>query len=137
MHELVHVAQGYRAASDEDWIVEGIAEFYSLEIMRRSGTISEARYERGMDKLDEWASESETLRAERSSGARTAKGVTVMRELDTELRERSGGKASLDDVARRLAEDGSPVTTQLLRDIAGQLAGAPLESISAERLDAL
>jgi len=137
MHELVHVAQGYRAASDEDWIVEGIAEFYSLEIMRRSGTISEARYERGMDKLDEWASESETLRAERSSGARTAKGVTVMRELDTELRERSGGKASLDDVARRLAEDGSPVTTQLLRDIAEQLAGAPLESISAERLDAL
>jgi predicted metalloprotease with PDZ domain len=60
-----------------------------------------------------------------------------MRELDTELRERGGGKVSLDDVARRLAEDGHPVSTQLLRDIAEQLAGAPLESISAERLDAL
>ena len=135
LHELVHVAQGYRAASDEDWIVEGIAEFYTLEIMRRSGTISEKRYERGMDKLDEWSTESATLQAERSSGARTAKGVTVIRELDSELRERSGGKYSLDDVARQLAEDGNPVTAERLREIATELAGTSLESISPERLD--
>jgi hypothetical protein len=135
LHELVHVAQSYRAAKDEDWIVEGIAEYYTLEIMRRSGTISEKRYERGLDRADEWAEESVSLQAERSSGARTAKGVTVMRELDIELRERSGGKHSLDDVARQLAEDGIPVTTERLREIAKQLAGAPLESISPERLD--
>jgi hypothetical protein len=134
LHELVHVAQGYRAARDDDWIVEGIAEYYTLEIMLRSGTISERRYERGIDRADAWASETETLQAERSSGARTAKGVTVMRELDAELRERSGGKYSLDDVARQLAEDGKPVTTERLREVAVKFAGAPLESIAPERL---
>jgi len=136
LHELVHVAQSYRAAKDEDWIVEGIAEYYTLEIMRRSGTISDKRYERGIDRAEEWAEESAGLQAERSSGARTARGVTVMRELDAELRERSGGRHSLDDVARQLAEDGKPVTTERMREIAEQLAGAPLESISPERLEA-
>jgi len=135
LHELVHVAQGYRAAKDEDWIVEGIAEYYTLAIMLRSGTISGKRYERGIDRAEEWAGESAGLRAERSSGARTAKGVTVMRELDLELRERTGGRYSLDDVARQLAEDGKPVSTERLREIATELAGGPLESISPEHLD--
>lgn len=135
LHELVHVAQGYRAAGDEDWIVEGIAEYYTLEIMQRSGTISEKRYERGVDRLDEWGAESATLQGESSSGSRTAKGVGIIRELDAELRERSAGKYSLDDVARQLAEDGKPVTAERLRGIATELAGAPLESIAPERLD--
>lgn len=134
LHELVHVAQSYRAARDEDWIVEGLAEYYTLEIMKRSGTISERRFERGMDRAEAWASESETLKAERSSGARTAKGVTVMRELDAELRERSGGRYSLDDVARQLAQDNRPVTVERLREVAAHLAGAPLDCISPDRL---
>ena len=31
-------------ADEHDWIDEGIAEFASLEILRRSGTISDARF---------------------------------------------------------------------------------------------
>jgi hypothetical protein len=135
LHELVHVAQSYRAAKDEDWIVEGIAEYYTLEIMRRSGTISSARYARGLDKLDHWAAQAGSLQAETSAGARTAKGVTVMRELDVELRERSDGRYSLDDVARQLAEDNRPVTEERLREVAARLAGGPLECISPERLE--
>jgi hypothetical protein len=134
LHELVHVAQGFRAESDEDWIVEGIAEFYTLEILHRSGTISTARYERGFDKLDQWSADVETLQAESSSGARTAKAVAVMRQLDAELRRRSGGERSLDDVARQLAEDGAPVSVERLRAISSELAGAPLDAISPERL---
>jgi len=135
LHELVHVAQSYRAAKDEDWIVEGIAEYYTLEVMRRSGTISEKRYERGVQQLEEWAAETRSLQAERSSGARTARGVLVMRELDAELRERSGGRHSLDDVARQLAEDGEPVSVHRLRQISEKLVGAPLECLSAGRFD--
>jgi hypothetical protein len=134
LHELVHVAQGYRAAADEDWIVEGIAEFYTLEIMHRSGTISGARYRRGFEKLGEWAEQAGDLESEYSSGARTARGVAVMQELDAELRRRSEGKYSLDDVARQLSEDSASVSVERLREIAAGLAGAPLESISPERL---
>lgn len=134
LHELVHVAQGYRGARDEDWIVEGIAEYYTLEIMRRSGTISESRARRGYDRLREWAKQAGDLRADGSAGARTARGVSVMQDLDAELRKRSGGAHSLDDVARQLAEDGRPVSLERLRELAAALAGGPAEALSPRRL---
>lgn len=134
LHELIHVAQGYRAARDEDWIVEGIAEYYTLEIMRRSGTLSESRYRLGFEKLEEWAARSESLQAEASTGARTARSALVMRALDTEIRKRSGGAYSLDDVARQLAEDGRPASLERLRELAAQFAGGPLEALSPGRI---
>jgi predicted metalloprotease with PDZ domain len=134
LHELVHVAQAHRAARDEDWIVEGIAEFYTLELMSRSGTISAGRRDLGFQKLEEWAERIKSLEGQRSTGARTAKGVTVMRALDAELRRRTDGKHSLDDVARAMAEDGSPVSTARLRRTSAALAGGPLEALSDKAL---
>lgn len=134
LHELVHVAQGYRAARDEDWIVEGIAEYYTLEIMRRSGTIAESRYSLGFEKLEKWSAGSGSLEADASTGARTARSVIVIRELDTELRERTGGARNLDDIARQLAGDGQPVSLERLRELAAALAGGPVEALSEQRL---
>ncbi|MCU0989237.1 MAG: hypothetical protein MUE63_06565 [Xanthomonadales bacterium] len=134
LHELVHVAQAFRARHDEDWIVEGIAEFYTLELMHRSGTISKARRDRGFEKLEQWAERIKGLEGQRSTGARTAKGVTVMRALDAELRRRSDGKHSLDDVARTLAENGVPVSVERLRRASAALAGGPLDALSDKAL---
>ena len=136
LHELVHVAQGYRAAEDEDWIVEAIAEYYTLEIMQRSGTISNSRSERGFEKLEDWAAQAGSLEAKDSTGPRTAKGVTVMRNLDTELRLRTKDKRSLDDVARQLAQDSRPVSIARLREVSAELAGGPLDALSPEKLQA-
>jgi hypothetical protein len=111
-----------------------MAEYYTLEIMSRSGTISEARARRGFEKLRQWAKQSGGLRAAGSSGARTARGVTVMKDLDTELRRRSDGAHSLDDLARQLAEDGRPVSLKRLREGAAALAGGPVEALSPARL---
>ncbi len=134
LHELIHLAQGYRAEPGSDWIVESIAEFYTLEIMRRSGTLSSRRYEKGLDQLGSWANETDVLEAEKSSGSRTAKGVTVMQDLDTELREVTAGRYSLDDVAEQLSRDGVPVSTEQLRRVSQSLAGRPLRSLSPKRL---
>lgn len=136
LHELVHVAQGYRAARDEDWIVEAIAEFYTLEIMHRTGTISRERRDQGFAKLEQWAERIEGLEGKRSSGARTAKGVTVMRALDAELRRRTEDQHNLDDVARTLAEEGAAVSVKRLREIAAKLAGGPLDALAEEQLSA-
>ena len=57
-----------------------------------------------------------------------------MRDLDAELRERSGGAHSLDDVARQLAGDGRPVSLERLRELAADFAGGPVEALSAGRL---
>jgi predicted metalloprotease with PDZ domain len=134
LHELLHVAQSYRAARDEDWIVEGMAEYYTLEILRRSGTISKRRHQRGLEQLAEWSQESKKLEGRRASGARTARGVLVMQALDAELRQRSDGRRSLDDVARALAKNGEPVSLERLRKVSADLVDGPLESLSDERL---
>ena len=42
LHEIVHVAMGAQAGPESDWIVEGLAELYSLELLRRAGALSAA-----------------------------------------------------------------------------------------------
>jgi predicted metalloprotease with PDZ domain len=129
LHELMHVAQGYSAGSGDDWIVEGIAEFYTLAIMQRSGTISTTRYRKGHQQLDEWGQEVTDLSTDSSSGARTARAVGIMQGLDTELRQGTKDKFSLDDVARRLSRDKQPVTLERLRQVSQKLLGKPAKSL--------
>ena len=39
MHELTHAVTRIRGARNEDWIAEGLAEFYSIELPRRAGLL--------------------------------------------------------------------------------------------------
>lgn len=134
LHELVHV--GLRLAGEwgADWIVEGLAEYYSLEILRRSGTISEARYRDGHDKLASWAKRADTLCERRSSGSRTALAVTVMRAVDAEIRDKTNGRSSLDDVVHELSERDGKISVTDFRRLAGDVAGEALESLEYREL---
>ncbi|MCJ7557016.1 MAG: hypothetical protein MUP90_08900, partial [Gammaproteobacteria bacterium] len=134
LHELMHIAQGYSAEGGDDWIVEGIAEFYTLEIMQRSGTLSRTRYRKGHEQLDAWGDEVSDLQADSSSGARTARAVGIMQALDAELREGSKNVYSLDEVVRRLSLEGEPVTLERLRQVSMDLVGKPLESLADSRI---
>ena len=120
---------------DPGLVVEAIAEFYTLEIMHRSGTLSARHYRRSHDRLEQWSSEVEGLEADESSGPRTARGVAILRQLDLELREISDDRISLDDVARQLAVSGMPVSTERLRRVATEFAGQPLDSLSPQVLN--
>ncbi len=51
LHEMVHVASGLHGTGGADWIVEGLAEYYSLELLRRSNTISEQRFDAALRRL--------------------------------------------------------------------------------------
>lgn len=134
IHELVHVATGIRGDKQSDWIVEGLAEYYSLEILRRSGGISQRRYDESMDKLAEWGREAPSLLVKRSSGPITARAVGVMREVDREIREKSHGEACIDNVARALAKRRGEVTLARFRKLAEKAAGAPIEALDIDRL---
>lgn len=130
IHELVHVAMGARSAPGADWIVEGLAEYYSLEVLRRSGALSERRHARAHAKLAEWGKQAGPVDGDRSSGAVTARAVGILRALDEEIRAARGGKAGLDDVVRSLAR-GVPVTREDLRLAAERVAGRPLNALAA------
>lgn len=129
IHELVHVAMSARSVPGADWIVEGLAEYYSLETLRRSGAISDKRYEKAHADLAAWGKDNKPLDSARSSGAITARAVGVLRSIDLEIRRSSGGNKSLDDVVRELALEAKPVTLARFRELANAAAGAPVSSI--------
>ncbi len=129
LHEIVHVAMGARSVPGSDWIVEGLAEYYSLEALHRSGTISDKRFAKAHADLAAWGETGGPLNSERSSGAITARAVAVLRAIDAEIRKSSGGERSLDDVARQLTNEGKPITFERFRELATAAAGAPLSSM--------
>ena len=134
LHELVHIALGVRGDEESDWIVEGLAEFYSLETLRRSGSISAQRHKEALRRLAQWAKRSTTLFAKSSTGATTARAVMALRAADAEIRSATGGKASLDDVARKLASEGGTVSLVRLQKVAQEVAGRPVHSLEREQL---
>lgn len=102
LHELVHVASRIRDTDRSDWISEGIAEYYAIELLRRAGGISDDRYKAINGKLKKWSEPVTSLRGERSTGPVTARAVLLLQALDAEIRKTSGGNRSLDDVTRGL-----------------------------------
>lgn len=134
LHELIHVAMSIHGDAESDWIVEGFAEFYSIETLRRSGGISSQRHAEALDKLATWGERTVSLFAQRSAGSRTARAVVTLKAADDEIRRLTGGKASLDDVARELAAHHGQVSLKMLQAIAAKVAGRPLQSLERSRL---
>lgn len=129
IHELIHVSMSARSVPGADWIVEGLAEYYSLEILKRSGAISEARFEKAHKDLGEWAKSAGPLDSARSSGAITARAVGVLRTIDKEIKTSSQGRGSLDDVMRQLGSAAQPITLAQFRKVAEKVAGKRLATI--------
>lgn len=134
LHEMVHVGLGLRAARGADWIVEGFAEYYGLEILHRSGTIGNRRYRIAREDLAEWGRETGSLCSRQSSGSKTARAVTVLAELDAEIRDVTDNEASLDDVLRDVSNLGEKITVERFREIAADAAGSPMDALDEDNL---
>jgi predicted metalloprotease with PDZ domain len=102
VHELVHVFSRIRDTDRSDWISEGLAEYYAIELMRRAGGMSEDRYQAIRKKLANWSKKVDSLRTENSTGPVTARAVLLLQELDREIRKATDNQRSLDDVTRGL-----------------------------------
>ncbi len=133
VHELVHVFSRITDADRSDWISEGLAEYYAIELMRRAGGMSEDRYQRVREHLTKWSRKVDSLRTERSSGPVTARAVLLLQELDREIRQRSKSRHSLDDVARGLMRLDK-VTTEDFVNISETLLGGGSEVLDTRLL---
>lgn len=134
VHELVHVAMGVTAESGFDWIIEGLAEYYSLELLRRGGAITERRYQRALEKQLEWAASATSLCGYRSSGATTALAVVTFRDLDKEISEKSGGQFSLDNVLIEVSGTRSRITLNTIERIVAGLLQGPSDTLMVDKL---
>ena len=134
IHELVHVITRITGETGGDWIVEGIAEYYSLKLMWRSGTLTDYRYKQSLRKIEERGKQADRLDVELSRGPITARAVGIMRKLDHEIYRKTDRQKSLDDVVRLLMNKRQKVDTDRLRQAVVEVMGGPAESLTDEQL---
>ena len=134
LHEIMHIALGLRAADGHDWIIEGLAEYFSLELLRRSGTLSRSRHERARTSQQDWSLSSTRLCGATSTGATTARAVAVFIELDDELRKASDGKHNLDDVVTKLRKRNDEINVEVFTEIATSLSGKNPDALHIDKL---
>lgn len=130
VHELVHVVSRISGAGQDDWIGEGLAEYYSIEMMRRTGLLNQARAEKAFEWMRNHGRRITTLKAERSHGPRTARAVILFADLDREIQRLTDERRDIDDVSRLLVKKRS-VDLGDLRAAFEEVAGRPSEVLAS------
>jgi len=105
-HEITHMITRIRGQvtekNNDDWIAEGLAEYYSFELLHKAGGISKSRKKKILQKLANWGKDVKHLRQSKSTGPVTAKAVVLLAELDEEIQQKSQNKYDLGDVTKVL-----------------------------------
>ena len=123
LHEMFHVFQPYKPAPDADWIEEGLAEFYSLELQRRAGLIDAAAYTRALGYFERFGLWGVNLTQQQDNAATNNSAPLVMYALDQRIQHATAGKRRLDDVVTQLAREGGEVDTARLLHTVNLVSG--------------
>lgn len=123
IHEVVHSLMHARADRDGDWIVEGFAEYYSIALLRRSGTLTAERYESSIEAIRSRAAPATTPLDSDMTSALRARAVVIMLEVDQLIRDATGGAANLDDLVRHLVATDLAFTPASFRESVRAVAG--------------
>ncbi|CAI8818462.1 hypothetical protein [Pseudomonas sp. IT-P218] len=115
VRELAQVFGRINDQQRSDWISEGFAEYYAIELVRRAGGMSDERYEGLHGKLVKDSQKVTSLRGEQINAAQVAKAVLLLQELDREIRLQTRNKRSLDDVLRGAMHLGSIDTKEFVQ----------------------
>jgi len=138
LHEVAHILMPIPSAAQQDWIDEGIAEFTSLEILRRSGTISPERFLASVSTFARRGQDVQNMSATHASGAVTARAVAIFNEVNDELQSLTDGRADIFDLVRLLMQSDESVGLTELRAMAGELTGGqPLTALDDRHVPGL
>lgn len=137
LHELTHMVtriSGVQTeATNDDWIAEGLAEFYSFELLYRADGMTKARRSKIIKSLGKWGADVTHLRKTKSTGPITARAVVLLDELNQEIKKRSNKKYDLDDVTRQLMEKRK-VSFDDLKAATEKLIGSDVETFKSTLL---
>ncbi|WP_236183617.1 hypothetical protein [Pseudomonas protegens] len=123
LRELVQSLARINDSQRSDWISEGLAQYYAIELLRRAGGISDERYQVLEKRLARDSHKVTSLRGEQVDSATAAKAVLLLQELDREIRLKTRNKRSLDDVlqaAMRLESVSTAEFIQLSESVLGE-----------------
>lgn len=132
LHEVMHTALSIRPRVGYDWIAEGLAEFYSIELLRRGRAITPKRASSAFADQAAWAERAGDLCTEHSTAETTALAVTVFNALNRELEKSTGGEESLDSILPLIVN--SDVDLASLLQAAEQVSGATPDALHIDRL---
>lgn len=133
LRELVQVMARIHGRDRSDWIRAGIAEYYSVELLRRAGGMTEDRFQDWQSILTRVGRKVTTLRANHVDPAMTARAALLMSALDQEIRQQTSEQKSLDDVAQGLMRMGAVSTADFVQVAAGVI-GEPSKVLSTPLL---
>ncbi|AZF04320.1 hypothetical protein [Pseudomonas sp. R5-89-07] len=122
IREVVQAIARFNDHDTSDWISEGLAEYYAIELVRRAGGITDERYQAIQARLAREGKDVTSLRGEHVSGATVSRAVVVLQELDREIRVKTHNKRSLDDLAQAVMRDDS-ITTKAFVQLAENIIG--------------
>jgi hypothetical protein len=134
LHEVMHSALSIRASEGYDWIVEGFAEYYSLELLKRGKAISAERHSAAVAEQADWARQSTTLCGRHSTGATTALAVTIFHALNKEILDKTTGVSNLDDLLQQILAARGAVDLANLSKTASDIIGGPSDVLHIDNL---
>ena len=132
LHEVVHTAMLINTRDGYDWIAEGLAEYYSIELLRRSNAITKKRADFAFERQADWAAKADTLCARTSTGPNTALAVTVFKQLNDEMSRKTRGEVTLDSLLPHLTE--GEVDASTLMAAAEQLIDSVPDALHIDNL---
>ncbi|KPN92244.1 hypothetical protein [Pseudomonas nunensis] len=133
VRELAQVFGRVNDKQHSEWISEGLAEYYAIELVRRAGGMSDERYESLQKKLAKDSQKVTTLRGSQVNPAQIARAVLLLQELDQEIRIKTRNKRSLDDVQRGAMHLESVDTKEFVQ-LAESVIGEPSKVLDTELL---
>jgi predicted metalloprotease with PDZ domain len=119
--------QPFRTSADADWVGEGLAEYYSLELQQRAGALTSRAFTRGLERFARYGRWGINLTREHDNAATNNSAPLIMYALDQRIQRATAGQQRLDDVVRRLAADGRVVSTDRFRRAAAGVGGVSFE----------
>jgi hypothetical protein len=124
LHELVHVAFQRQAIAGADWIDEGLAEYLALVLLHRAGGLTDRRFADALQDQKEWGDTVSKLGETNSSGAETAKAVTLFAQLHQEM-----GDTKFRELIVELAKPGDQISPSYLRNLAEEISEQAIKSL--------
>lgn len=116
VHEYFHLCDGFKKDPvDAEWFVEGLAEYFSLRLLKVAKLITREEFYQGIEFYHQGGQWNHNLLRTKNERIFYENAPLVLFVLDEMIREKHRQKKSLKDVMMRLANEDEPVGTKLFQ----------------------